>query len=909
MAQKRVRMSFGGLATTLDATKCPPGRAFSGANFQVETAILQSGPVQAEATNQNGTLGRPFPVSDGGLGAYDPVRDVFEGAGYGKATTNVTYTIEVTTGIPTSGQAVFKSPYSAETFAVQFNDSAANVAATLLGLSDFANGEATVTGGPFPYLPMQISFAGQYAGLNPGSPMTYVSTTFNNSAVGAVVSTLVGGTFENYLVVIHNVSIGAPGGGVLYAIADLSGGAWTQVQWTMIANNLAPGQWKFAQYGNRVYGANGVAGIGWYQLGGASWSQPAGISGVTLGPAGPSATPGNTYLPAGFDGTGSSEAYTGWTGGNPTASWGHSTYINSLTLTATATLLNSTVNVTITLPSNVDFSEQFYWETHITTQGSDSIVPSSIVTQLINATPTTITADVSDGGNVITAQDVWRGYYFGQDTQALRTTVKKISLTFQINQLTNGQLLGIFLYPCDSWMNDTSNSLSILSGPTKKAISYAYNYLQVSTQQQTKLSAVTTTAPVPTGTYGTKVGNNVLLTAPTSGALTGADLVQFWRKDITQIWRLIAAVPNTGGFVSFTDANMADQVQLEPPFGQIVLPGGFTPTQIAYWKDSLVVSAGGLVFMSYTGLPQFFAPSPDDFAALAFFDTTDPLDPRTLYMAPNRADTVVGMVGQDGMYLAGAKGNYAMVNGSYPNQLTAPLPIKNARGAVTGYQSVAALSGGMMVATTAGLYYYSVGDYYTGSSQTSAPIETEITEEIEQSWLALLAASPGNMAVCENLEELWAVAGTSYLHRSRHGHWESGTLAFGAVCLIPVEGNPLVAFSNRGVFTTIGAGVSPWNWQTGILDGERENLHHFEVWYTGTPSLKIEYWDSQNAGRTPTSTQSFSLVDGKVYVSPLAPAQLNQGWRYRLTFASGTGADTVTDLFMVMTELPVAKGN
>ena len=895
MAQKKISIPFLGLSTTLDATKIGLGAASSGSsNFSVDTGILELGPRDVQIGE------RPTVVN--GV-SWDPVRDIFLGGGYGKYTTNTTYQLSVTTGIPTSGYAVFKSPYSAETFQIQFNDSASNVAATLLGLSDFNQGEASVSGGPWPYQPINISLGGQYAGINPASPMTYVSTTFNNSAVGAIVSLIVGGTFENYLVVIHNLNANTSVNW-LFSVADASGGAWTSTTWTLIASDLAPGKWNFVQYLDKIYGVNAIGGIGWYQLGGASWSSPAGIPNVLNPPGGPSAAPTNTY-PQGFDGTGTTPTYSGWQTTNPTTFWVADPLSNFLVLTMTAAQSGNLASVTVPLTGNTDFSKQDYWEIHFTPiTDADSIQAPTVTLTLLDGSSNPILPDQMDGGNTSIESGQWRGFYFGTDTQVQRQIVSAIVITFVINAIGNGDALQIFFDPLDVWLNDTASSTALSANgfPTKKTISYAYTYFQVSTGLETTMSEVITTPPVP---IAVRAGNLVALVAPGSTLLTDSDLVKFYRFDQNQVWRQIAVVPNdhTGGRVTFSDFYMADQVQEFPQYGHLVLPGGFPPSVIATWKGCLVVGAGPLVFISAPGQPTSFAPSPEEFAALSTFSTSDPtILPRTLYMAQDRSDPVVGIVGQDGLYLAGNKKNYAMVNGNTPNDLTAPLPIKNARGAVSGYQIVNQLSGGSLVSSHLGLFYYSVADFFTGSSQTSEPVEEELTKDIRTSWI-----TGGAGAICESYEEIWAAFGGPYLHRSKNGHWEQGTFNLDISQFIPVEGNPLIAFSGKGVMVQIvqaSTNTGSYTYQTGIIEMERTKLDFFTIWYTGAPSVSIQYWDSNNL----TWTQEWDLTTNLINWFPTNPKNLMQGYRFQITI-TGSNANVVTDLTMTVSDMADARGN
>jgi hypothetical protein len=486
----RVEIPFGGLYNSVAANRIPNGRAFTGSNFTVDQGILQLGQRDIE-------IGRAADYAS---------TDICWGLGYGKYTTNQVQQINITGGIPTSGGFQLSWNGQGPTGTIPYNASAQALPSTLpqdvqsllLGLSNLEYGEATVTGGPFPYTPINVSFGANYAGTE-GPLMTYSSNTMNNSAVPTITEVVAGGTFEVYLVVVQHLGNAYSD---LYAVTSSNGfqtTTWTKV----VSNQLQPGNWQFQQFQDKIYGVNGNMGIGFYQIGApaaTAWSFPAGISGVQA-PANMNIYPVFSY-PNGFVWTsvsGVTYSYSGF-GSNPTPSLSSS----NLNLTLNAALQQSNASVTFNWTSGaIDFSKQGYWVVQITcasgAAGGVTIDPATILLQLTNnaGTPVTVTPFKLGAGSVINSVYNQRDFYFHEQNEGDRKTIVSMTLSFNVTAAASGSIITVWLYPLDVWQNDSMSSIQLVNGPTLKTIQYGATYRQTSTGLETKMSRVFTSGVLP----------------------------------------------------------------------------------------------------------------------------------------------------------------------------------------------------------------------------------------------------------------------------------------------------------------------------------------------------------------------------------------------------------------------------
>lgn len=857
--------------------------------------------------------------------------DVCWGFGYGKYTTNDVQALTITGGVPTSGtvQLSFGGSTSAAIPYNEFghgNTTNPGLYETLLQMPSFGGGQASVAGGPWPYLPLTVSFGGQYAGQSQAA-IVVSNSSLNNGASVAVSHVVTGGLQEVYLVVIQP---GGSGSSTLWAVTNPNNDAWQTTTWTQVTTGLDSSPWWFQQYQDKVYAANKNTGLAWYQLGGGStaWSAPAGISGVP--------SPGQPKLSLGSQPGAlatsiyASQAYSGW-GTNPTATNNTLGYLYTLG----AVLNTQQVQITYTLNSTTDWSKQDYWQVRFQLPPNGfTILPGSITFQMIstyqtNGSNTTVSPDQADGGaysgslgtgtsnSGVSSQPIdgvtgsyigARGFYFGESTELYRKTVTKLVVTMQVTGPKGGSF-GVSIFPGDVWMNDSTSSLAIGAGPVQKQITYAYSYLKASNGAETQLLYPGQSNVLPSNP---PFGNYVSIQGVYSTTLTSSDFVKVYRLDQGGIYRLISIFPNNPSASpnswTLVDALMEDECEAQPAYGLIHMPGGYNPEGLSSWKGSLIALAQGKVWYSYVGKPNVFAPDPSQYGQLAIVATSDPNGPRTVYMDNSRSDQILGVVPQDAVLLAGYKNAYAMVNGSAPLELNAPLSMPGSRGAL-GYRSCAQLSGGMMVAADSGLWYYSVSNYFTGQPNTGTLDEEELTKEIRTTWDNFVnpITQPENAVAIKWLEEIWVFNGANYIRKTRNGHWEQGTLDHSIFAAIANDYNGLLCATTTGSLISIGlpySGQDGWSWTSGLIELPRSVLDSFEIFYTGTPSVTYTFYDGLNL----VGTKEFDLTDGKVLHYPASHHALPYGWRVQFTVTGGP-TDIVSSINMNFTSIGGGKNN
>jgi hypothetical protein len=905
---RRIPIKFGGLQNDVDQTQIQPGRAYSGSNFSVDNGILQRGP------GDNVIATRP---------GYSP-SDVAFGMGYGKYAVNQIYTLSVSGGLPTSGSVTLEFDLSVATITAPWNATAAQLQSSINSIPLLPGGVCNVSGGPWPLQPMQVSFGGA-ASASSRLPFVVSATTFNNSAtITCSQNGITPGVYEAFLVFVQP---GGTGLVSLYAVTSIDGfQTLTNTTWTALASSLAASTWKSAQYQDKVYLANPGNGLAWFQLGG-QFSIPQTISSqpALTTPTIVSATPTPVYSGGLIIDNSVNPHFTfsfgNWGATNPAVS--HS--LSSLLTLALASAISTptAVSITYTPASAIDFSRQHYWQVQIACSesgGGAGDIPtpqfSSITLALTNSAGNTIYALQEDGGNNYNGNSLtgFRGFYFGEATEVQMETVTSITITFIIDSASAKSILNILINPADTWLNDSLVSLSILEGPTSQPISYAASFMHpVSTGNQalteSLLSLPTQTVAVPPpGPSGT----TIVVTVDTDLVhLTGADYIRLYRLDEYGIWRMIAQqVQGAGGTVAFSDYYMADEITSFPAYGFVTLPGGFTPSAIGVWKGCLVLGCGNLAFISYAGLPLLFNPAPSQFGALSVFNPNDPNVPRTVFMAPDRSEAVLTIVGQDSLYFTGQRRTYAMPSNfsNLPDGLGSPQYLPGNKGGLGTFGAYPE-SDGHIVGCHIGLYYFSVPAFYSGTNSSSSPVEEELTKEVTGSWASLIATNPASTVVTMDSDEVWAINGKNFLHRSRKGHWDQGVFIHSIYDAISVPGLPLIALTSDGQLVSIPYGVEAtsgnWTYETGIIQSERNKLDHFELWSTGSPTVQITYFDQNGVPVADTHSCSQDLIS----IYPLNPAALQQGWRFIVQITSTNPTDQITGFDMLVEDLPGGKGN
>ena len=909
MAQRVVEIPFGGLFDSLDVTKTPVGRCFSMENVDVSLGVLQLG-------LRDGVLGqRP------GLVQGAPVTDKCWGAGHGIFTPNATVRLAIGDGVPTSGNLTLTDPLEGALGALAWNSTAAQVAAAYAALPGYSLGQVSAVGGPWPTLPIDVSLAGNFAGIGWGVP-TFVSTL--DAGTLEAQQLVVGGLSEVYLAVIQELGFD---NAVLWVITSADG--FLSTVWTPIAGfngsgvaiaTLTAAPWSFEQFEDKIWcSTNGVGslvtnksiGYGWYQIGGGFSAAP-GISGVTDPGGAPTLTLEQKY-PSGFP-WGASSPTPVFSGFAPTDAW---TTQYELTLTMTATEANVVAcSVSVPLHTTTNLTRQKYWRLLIQSNDptTSTVDPSTLVLQFQNSAGALLSPFQEDAGTTLGLATVGiytRQEYMSEVDEAAMAAITTLVLNFQMPIMNTGDTISILLQAGDVWLNDQISTLSLINGPNKTAIQYAYSYKKFSTGEESKLSPAASIVPYLASVNGNnQPGSFTQIVAAASGSLTAADWVIGYRLDLTGIWRMVGMVPNSGT-PTIDDVYMADQIDQNPAYGLNCLPGGVVPDVMGVWNGCLCFGAGPYMFISYVGSPLLFEPVPSLFSTSPY-SPTDPNIPRTLFMALNRSDEVLTIVPRDSLYIAGIRGAYAMVvGGGTPDTLTPPYPLPDNAGPL-GMLAACAWTGGEIIGTASGLWFYSVSAGFDGVTSAYTMDEEELTAEERGSWASLVADGGAALLVCQQDKEIWAINRFLFMHRTRpvpghpQGEWESGSLDHPWLIALPDEVNGLIGFSELGTMLKMApyASSAPtvWNWETGLMDlgSPRFRVLGFDLLYTGTPSISFAAFD---ANMTAVG-QTFNLGGAENTWNQRFQQRI-EGVRLQVTIAGGP-ADRVTRLALLVEDLPRA---
>lgn len=901
----REELSFGGLYNSRDITHVPKGKFVTGQNFTTDQDILGA----RQGYNLIGS--RP------GYSASDACW----GIGYGIFACNETQSLTIT-GNPTGGTVVLRSPLNAgvNSTAVPWNAAATDVQTALAPWTSFDNGELVCSGGPWPNEPINVTYKGRYA--NAAQALITLQT---NSLSGGIFPSLViahfvnGGPHEEYLVVIQ------PGGaGTSSLFSVTSGNSFTTTTWTQLTTGLTSSDWFFEQIEDKMFAENATDGLEWKQIGGA-WSGTAGIPNVQSPIVAPTATPlfdvpsasaGQVSLLWNVGGNATFSAFTGWGATPPTVAV--ATGGGYLTVTVkTAIVTPTVVGFTASFHGNEDFSHADYWnwimqsiiqtgDTVLVTQADPTSMALNFTSSGSVAVNPTFTDAGSDAGTSASAGQYSRNFHFGSVQRTDRSSTASVTFMFNCLQGRVNDIFTIFLFPNQTWMNDTMNTLDIVDGATIAAEKYAYSYLKASTGIESKLSLYGRSPSVPPRPFG---GAHMTVTAPGSSQLTTSDFVKFYRTDEFGLWRFIGQVANaTSGTVSFIDNNMLDELNNYPIFGVLHLPGGTLPSCLGVWDQCLVAGGDRKAFISKQGQYFFFAPDPEGLPAVQAFEVNESTDtgaPRTDYMSQTRAEPVISVVGQDSLYLFGPNTSYAMTSGggdgvsSGANGLSPPRILPGARGCLSSRGSTAQ-SGGALAAAQAGLWYYAVSPSFTGTIQPGSIIQQEITEEVRGSWATLLGNTTGSaIVVVFYLDEIWVFNQNRYLKFTRNKKIEQGTFSDSIKDCVGNSNGLIFATSDGRLMkmgdpltnpqTTDNGTAILWSATTGIMQNARQRLMSFELLYNGAPSVTVTAWD----GKIMRPQKFDQGINGGVNFFASGANALLQGYKFQILYSGGVN-DQVT---------------
>lgn len=886
MAENRLELTFEGLYNSKDESKTPQGKCHSMSNCTVDNGILELG----KRYTLFGTRTTP---SSGDKGW---------GAGYGRYSGNEVQTMTV---VSSGGDFTIKwrpttSDFYTVSNAIPYNASSTDLQDILVAMSNISMGDVICEGGPLSTAPMTIEFSGKYSNTDVDL-MVLNSSTLVGPATVTITETIKGGNSEEMLSVVqHSGDTTA----TLYSVNVISG------THTFLASGLNPSDWFFTQYAQKIYGVNATDGLNFKVLGG-TWNGGA----TSQRPAAPQfapvltptqTTPAST-LP--FQPGLSVGNFIGW-GANPTSIVsGGLVY-----LTLGSSLNNQTVSFTVTT-TGTPFDYSFRDAGVVVANSNDLNLlfdPQQTRIEFINndASPATIEPNYYQDFSAGNYQTFSRWFQLANEDRALRDNIVKFRITLHITAAATGKRISVWLGQYDNWVNDTIG-LNINDGPIRAQIEYAYSYFRMTdgTESPLSQSALTGLIPPPVRT-----GDYVQIAGRGSVNLTNTDLIYFYRKAKSNSrWKLLPNADGTygltnsasGGLVSYNDHRMEHELANLPDFGDSDFPGpsrGYLPRVVGVWKQCLGIGAKRQLFLSWQGQPQHFAPSPDDENA----PTPDPDDLSrgvTEYVSDNRSEEVIGIHGQDSIYLVTPFSCYAKV-GDSPAGATPPRRLPGSRGTL-GDRSSWPLGGGVLLASQDGLWYYSVSAGFNGQDNGTL-IQREETQEVRTSYSSLSASS--SALVTEYNDEIWLVNGAKYLCNTRNKYWIEGTFTDSMRAVLSIR--PLGLFFQDtvgrmlkvGTYTTDAGSSVTWSYSTGILDGPRVRIRGMEVRGSGRPTVTATVYDGLNGTTVKTYQKE---KDGQNWTLPI---NLPPGYRYKLTFA-GNSSETIEYAAIIFDESGPGKGN
>lgn len=744
----RERLTPGGLFNSLAESKSPPGRAYEASNVTTEKGRFEA------------TYG--YVLHSERPSAH--ASDLGHGLGVAAFTLNGKQTL-VLTGSPTGG--TFKlswngSPGSAN---INYNATAGDLQAALIGLSTLADDNVLVTGGPFTvsnngnliYNTLFVEFTGSLAGTD--VPLLVLDTnalTGGTTPSVAIAEYQKGGEHEKLLAVVQTAPAGVLAStSALYEIDLIAGGAWTALDTDLYAAVTTEvwnehSEWYMHQFLDAVYLIN-YGDRGRKRLIG-------GTTSVSSRPK-PPGTPPLPRLeePHPFGDAGSiitaaatPDATGGGFSGAPALVWNAAAGMLTVTTTAAEDGIRF---IDLDFSSAQDYQFQDSW-------WIEHWVLDPTTTQ-VRATPK-LTLHKNSGSvdtDAIRSTSIKAGdytnnflYHFENDGRFDRLTTNTLRITFDLKAAAAKTLVFVFK-AYDVWMNDISpvpfsgSSIEQVFNPTFGPIDYAFSYVNSSTATESDLSPVRAglwQVGKPRGGWNWKV-------QMAGSSEAGVDRIYLYRRRRSD--SLFYRVPNADGtFNGIANATglqtMYDKWMEEdiedmnwPVFQQGSNPlwSRYANECIHSWKQCLAVGASRKVYLSRVGQPERFglepddvAPSPDPDGLRIIDNSTDDLRRgRTDFIANNRSDQPLGVWGSDPLYAVGKLGIYAMV-GDRPAGASVFRQLPGTRGAIAK-RGVYGTGGGIAVGTIDGLYYYSIGRGFQGEAD-GPTIQREWTDEVRGSW-------------------------------------------------------------------------------------------------------------------------------------------------------------------------------
>lgn len=883
---------FGGLANSFDETKTAKDSAWAMQNCTVLKGVLESSARYSI-----------FGSHDGAGGSSS---DVGYGMGYGQYSSNEKQRLQLSYATaPTSGS--IKLVFDGQTTGtIAYNATATDVLTALEALSNISLGDVKVTGGPWPTALIDVELTGQYANTDVAL-MTTTDNTLNNSATLTPSEYVKGGDVEIYLAA---VKLDGDSTVTMFKV-DCSTGTFTSV-----ATGLTASDWYFQQYGNQIFAVNATDGFHYYRIGG-NWDD--GQSGTR--PKAPVVAPTFAYTLTGsaiaFNSGFASITQSGLSGATVTGT------ASGISIVYTGSTLTTQTQVVVTATYSVaqDFQFNDVWRPIVLSgiQTDANLTQGSLKFQLTNSdgSPVTLNPFAECDPLRDTNIQLIRYFHYANQSRTSRDNILKFVFTFTVDSWTQNKQVTITLWKGLSWMASRVPFVFEVSGstpvPDKSSIRYAYSYFNATTGIESDLSPDAQTQQIPSNWEGA----NVTLTLRGSSDLSTSDRIYVYRQQkATGEWRRLPTDSNNlgtygsanvaSGTTTFVDKWMEEELKdfplrTAPAFSNArsTLEG----LSIGDWKQCLVVGSSRKAWLSFVGIPMRFAPDPDNREEVIDFNAQNKDNPdvgRTTYIADNRSEGVVLVIGQDSLYLVGPQSSYAIV-GDTPLESSPPRRLPGSRGAV-GKRAGYRYKGGVHVGSEDGLWFLAVGRGFSGEDN-GALVANEETEGVRRSWqTTLLGSSYSGLVIIEHENEIWAFNGTKYLRNNRSRRWEEGTFTDSVVAAVAVRSLGLRFMDSNGrihtiddAYTTDNGTTVNWSYETGILEGPNVRVTGLEVQSVGTPTVTVRVYtpfgDHQDDyGKY--ESKSFDIpANGTIDLSPIV---LDSGFRHKFLFSGVCGRDKIT---------------
>lgn len=902
MAEWR-EIPFGGESNSLAQNRIPWGKAWSASNVSVERGILEARDGYTEV----------------GAHAAAHAGDICWGLGYGKYSGNTRYTV-TTTGGPTGG--TFALTLGDQTTGnIAYNAAASAVQAALEALSNVDVGDVYCYGDALPNFKIVVEFQGQYANLGGADVPTLTGTdAFTGGTTPEVVVTLLadGGEQEAFLVPIQK---NGESDATMFSV-DPDTGTFTEV-----TDGLDAGDWYFQQFMDRVYALNGTDGLNTFTLGGL-WNN--GETSASSRPLKPTVSPTVKALKTtdwiSFDSTSAptvsnvteTATVSIFDDGNGNATYWSVYSVNTGASVSAGT--SHTLEIVLNNTSSADDQDWRYadiWDVEYQAASGMRFVNGSVSMVLIDSSGSPVTTSAYSVKQWSFTEDI--GHIFlmwGSKDRTVRDSIAKVQVVYQSAAWPKSGYNRFYFnihdgYPSvdqSFWANWSFESGAKVPPATFR---YAYSYYDTATGES-DIGPETTfdiARPAVWGWY-----NKVSVPASAESAV---DKVYFYRWDYTNSkWRRLAnadgtyGVANTGTTVTFSDHFQIDEITAFPEKTNASFAGtttaeflGTAATQIGVWKQCLSVGSRKKVWISEIGNPDAFAPDPDDRVASRAIDPYDDTQGVTEYVSDDRSEDVVGIHGQDNIYILTEVSAYAK-SGDKPVTATPPRRLPGSRGCI-GTRASCRYMGGVLAAAPDGLWYYRAVRGFDGIDNAASAAE-EATLEVRTAWNWLVGSGGTGIVAVEHEGRVYVFNGTRMLWRTREGEWLRGILADSVVAALSVRSRGLYFVNSTGDLMLMGgdddAGTDiEWSYETGKSDGGRRVVTAYLVQCSGEPTVSATAWDGYGLEETTEAQRD----DGATWVVPMNP---KLGFRQKVVI-SGTQDDTVESLVAEVRGGPSARLN